>query len=154
MAEEDKKTLARFPSLHRGTSPYRVSALSYTSGTKYSKIHIYAICFSSISLHPYLLLLTDTYQGTPECRPHLLSSKPIQVPVPLLLTSLFPPSPVSKQASSPLYWQHLYFILLPSTLLPTPGSPYGSLWLAASCRARRSSPGLSQSQQASDTLII
>lgn len=47
-----------------------------------------------------------------------LSPKNPRLPVPVLLTSLFPPSPASKRARSPLYWPHLCFVLLLLHLLP------------------------------------
>lgn len=47
-----------------------------------------------------------------------LSPETPHLPVPVLLTSLFPPSPASKRAGSPPYRPHLCFVLLLLRLLP------------------------------------
>lgn len=77
-------------------------------------------------------------------QPSPLSRKPTQVHNLLLLTSLFPPSPASKQASDPSLLATPVFHPASLHLLPTPRSPHGSLWPAACHRACRSSPRLSQ----------
>jgi len=128
-----KKTpQTHFPSLHRGTSPHRTSATHQKPSTaRYHLFFLDLLCPGPLCLPPPLPASLDRHPTkalqralllprSPDklWQPSPLSKKSTQGSVPLLLTSLFPSSPASKQASSPLYWQHLCFVMLPSTACP------------------------------------
>lgn len=75
-------------------------------------LHLSASLPASLDRHPPRLSGRHHYCPGQQARdtppqPSPLSRKPMQVLFPLLLTSLFLPSPASKQASSSLYRQHL-----------------------------------------------